>query len=199
MKKIIFSVFLTVFTINTFAQVKPKQNTLNHLVFKGVPIDGTLGDFVLKMKAEGFSSLGVEDGTALMQGDFAAYKNCKLGVATQNKKGLVSRVVVMLPTSETWANLSFNYISLKEMLTEKYGSPSEVVEEFKTSYQPRDDRSKMYELEMERCKYYVIYKIENGTVKLTMAHNSKAGSFVLLAYEDKINGDLVRAEALNDL
>ena len=42
-----------------------------HLTFKGVPIDGTLSEYVAKMKSAGFKYLGEQDGTAILQGDFA--------------------------------------------------------------------------------------------------------------------------------
>ena len=53
MKKVFFSLFLA-FTIvaTAFAQEESE-----HLTFKGVPIDGTLNEYVTKMKQAGFTHL----------------------------------------------------------------------------------------------------------------------------------------------
>ena len=54
-----------------------------------------------------------------------------------------------------------------EMLSEKYGRPSMVVEEFQSSYVD-DDSRKMYEVGMDRCKYYSIFKTKLGTIELSI-------------------------------
>lgn len=102
----------------------------NHLKFKGVPIDGTLKEFVSRMKRNGFKSLGSEDGVEVLQGDFAAYKECIVYVSTLDNKDLVSRISVVFPKQETWEYLYGDYKNLKGLLTEKYGQPSEITEKF---------------------------------------------------------------------
>ena len=60
----IFIVFHLVFilTIQAFSQ------SIEHLAFKGVPIDGKLSVYIAKMKQNGFEHLGTEDNTALFNG-----------------------------------------------------------------------------------------------------------------------------------
>ena len=41
------------------AQVK--QDTSQHLAFKGVPIDGTIDNYVSKMKQNGFTHIQIKD------------------------------------------------------------------------------------------------------------------------------------------
>ena len=139
MKKALISLILVLTATLLFAQNQSSQ----HLSFKGVPIDGTLNEYVAKMKQNGFTHIGTEDGVAMLKGDFAAYKGCIVGVVTLKRKDLVSKITVMFPKCDTWSSLSSNYFSLKEMLTEKYGEPSDYVEKFQSSSQPRDDNSKM--------------------------------------------------------
>ena len=71
MKRLIFLLFF----VNTIL-ISLAQDKSEHLSFKGVPIDGTLNEYVAKMKAAGFSYLGTQDGTAILQGEFAGFKNC---------------------------------------------------------------------------------------------------------------------------
>lgn len=185
-------IMLTVSVI-TFAQ-KP---TSQHLTFKGVPITGTLIDYVFKMKQNGFSHIATKDGTAILKGDFAGYKNCVVGVSTLKQKDLVHQIAVVFPDRETWSTLYGNYSSLKELLTEKYGKPSTEVEKFDDERQ--DDHNKMYQVQFDRCKYYSIWQTEQGDIEVSIEHNSITSCFVKLAYLDKINGTIIRAKAKDDL
>lgn len=195
MKKSLLSLFLVLTTLLSFAQ------TSDHLTFKGVPIDGTLEEYVSKMKKSGFSHLGTEDGTALLNGDFAGYKNCYVGVSTLKQKDLVHKIAVIFPDKDTWSTLSGNYFDLKRMLTEKYGKPSDVVEKFDVpSYsQPRDDQDKMYKVKFDNCKYYSIWETDKGEIQLSIDHNGVTNCFVKLAYFDKINSEKIKAKAIDDL
>lgn len=189
-----FMIFLTVIS-NTYSQ------TTDHLVFKGVPIDGTLNEYVSKMKQEGFTNLGIENGTALLRGDFAGYKDCIIGVSTLKQKDLVYKIGVMFPEQETWSTLSGNYFDLKEMLTEKYGEPADVLEKFDVpSYsQPKDDSEKMYKVQFDNCKYYSIWKTDKGEIQLSIEHDGVTKCFVRLAYFDKINSNIIKSKAKRDL
>jgi len=153
------------------------------------------------MKQQGFTLIGTENGVAMLEGDFAAFKGCIVGVSTLKQKDLVSIITVIFPERNTWSLLSSNYFSLKEMLTEKYGEPSDVVEEFDTeSYsKPKDDGDRMYQVSMDNCKYHSIYETEKGSIKLSIDHNSVLSCFVRLSYFDKINSEIIKAKAMDDL
>ena len=193
MKKLLLSLFLVLTSLISFAQ------TSDHLTFKGVPIDGTLDEYVSKMKKSGFSHLATEDGIAILKGDFAGYKDCTVGVYTLKQQDLVHKIAVIFPDKDTWSRLSTNYFDLKQMLTEKYGKPSDVVEKFDGNSQPRDDNSKMYEVKFDRCKYYSIWETDAGEIQLSIDHNSVTSCFVKLAYFDKINSAKIKAKAIDDL
>ena len=197
MKTIITSLFSIIIFITSFAQ--NNVDSEKHLKFKGVPIDGTLNEYVSKMKNSGFTLTGTEDGVAMLKGDFAGYKGCVLGVATLKGKDLVSKITVIFPERETWSFLSSNYYYLKELLTEKYGEPTEIVEKFDTYSEPEDDNSKMHQVVMNNCKYYTTYESENGTIQLSIENNGFSSSFVMLSYFDKINSEIIRQKAIDDL
>ena len=196
MKTIFTSLLFTLTVMNSFAQTK--SDSSKHLTFKGVPIDGTLNEYVLKMKKSGFTHTGTKDGIALLKGDFASYKNCIVGVSTLKQKDLVSKIAVMFPDRDTWSSLSSNYFNLKELLTEKYGDLSESVEEFQ-SYTPEDDGSKMIQVNLGACKYYTTYETAKGTIQLSIEYDGVTRCFVKLAYFDKINSEAVKKQALDDL
>lgn len=197
MRTILTTLFCFVLTMTSIAQ--DNTDTIEHITFKGVPIDGSLNEYVSKMKQSGFTLIGTEDGVAMLKGDFAAYKGCIIGVATLKGKDLVSKISVIFPEQETWSSLSSNYYNLKELLTEKYGEAAEIVEKFDTYSEPDDDNARMHEVGMDRCKYFTTFELENGSIQLSIEHDGFSSSFVMLSYYDKINSEKVRQKAIDDL
>jgi hypothetical protein len=197
MKKTLISVIIVLAAMISSAHAQVNAGSSAHLTFKGVPIDGTLREYIINMEKSGFTHIGTEDGIAILEGEFASYKSCNVYVVSLKQKDLVGKITVTFPESDTWSSLSFDYNSLKEMLTEKYGKPSDIVEKFE-GYQPTDDNSRMHELMMERCKYYTTYETEKGIIQLSIEHQVSLG-YVMLAYFDKINGDIIKANAIDDL
>jgi len=174
--------------------------TSNHLAFKGVPIDGTLKQYVARMKKAGFSHIGTRDGTAILQGDFAGHKNCDVYVSTIEGNDVVSYIVVVFPNRETWEYLYGDYKNLKEMLIEKYGQPSSVKEEFQGyKYSDETDNDKMHKVIMDECKYETRFITEKGEIVLWIGHERMMSTFVCLQYKDKINSGAVKQQAINDL
>jgi hypothetical protein len=193
MKQYIITLAFSLISTICFAQ------TADHLAFKGVPIDGTLNEYVAKMKQNGFTHVQTENGTAILTGDFAGYKNCFIGVSTLKQKDLVHKIAVLFPDKATWSNLFGDYMDLKTMLTEKYGEPTYVVEKFDVAIQPDDDESKMYQVKFDNCKYYSIWETSKGDIQLSIEHNSVTSCYVKLGYFDKINGDKIKDKAKDDL
>lgn len=194
MKRIITVLLAAALSLTAFA-----QNESQHLTFKGVPIDGTLSQFVTNMKAKGFTGAVNKDGTAALQGDFAGYKGCYIIVSTLKNKDLVSTIGVLFPECDNWSILEGNYLKLKGMLSTKYGEPAEEVEEFQNKYAGRDDSSKLHELKMDRCTYQTLWQTDKGNLVLRLINGDFGSVHVLLAYYDKINGLEVEAAAMDDL
>lgn len=193
MKKLLSIVLLIALLTPVFSQ------SSNHMTFKGIPIDGNLSDFTTKMKQKGFSYLGTQDGIALFNGEFAAFKDCTIGVISSKSTSTVSKVAVMFPECDTWSRLYGNYSQLKDMLTQKYGEPTENIERFDSYSEPRDDNSRLHELRMDRCKYVTVWETEKGDIELTIDHSDFYSCFVRLSYWDKINTEKVTSSAIDDL
>lgn len=196
MKKIIATLsFLMILISSSFAQ------NSEHLKFKGVPIDGTLNEYVSKMKQAGFVLEGTEDGVALLSGEFAGYSDCIVGVKTLQKLNLVHEIVVLFPSQDKWAGLNYDYERLKTMLSKKYGEPDECVEKFNApSYMITDDNDKMRQVENNNCEYYSKYDTNNGSIILTISNDGyEFGCRVKLFYTDKINSEIFDNAAMEDL
>ena len=179
-------------------QLRAQTQENSHLMFKGVPIDGTLSEYVAKMKLNGFTVVASEPGMSMLQGDFAGYKDCFVGVVTMKQKDLVSRIKVLFPDRDDWASLYGNYLNLKEMLTQKYGQPAEVVEEFPSYPYVTDEGLKYMYAQGGKCNYFTAFETPKGRVSLRI-DNTDSKCFISLTYTDKINGEIMKAKAIDDL
>ena len=195
MRTLFLSFLAVIMAMSTFAQ------TSEHMSFKGVPIDGTLNEYVAKMKQSGFQYLGAEDGTALLNGDFAGYKNCHVAVTTLKKIDLVHKIGVIFPNQETWSRLYSNYSDLKQMLTDKYGNPNEEVELFdvKPFQLPLDDNMKMNQVGIDNCKFFTVWKTDKGEIQLSIDHSGFTSCFVKVVYFDRINSAIINEKVKDDL
>jgi hypothetical protein len=196
MWKNVFFIFILTLTYTAFTQPKENKKSNAHLTFKGVPIDGTLSEFVEKMKSKGFTHISTEDEVATLKGDFALFKNCIVEVSTYKQIDLVSRIYVIFPENGNCSDASYDYFSLKKMLIEKYGNPAVVVEENQD-----DEPSDFVEaiITAIRCEYYSTFKTEKGIVHLSIEKDKLSEYYVLLSYCDKINDEIIKAKAKEDL
>ena len=96
MKQFVLSLLIAVCTVCN-AQT-------GHMKFKGVPMEGTLQSFTTKLKAKGFTPVGIQDGVSLLKGEFAGYKNCTIG-AVADKSGMICKVSVIFPEMDKWGDL----------------------------------------------------------------------------------------------
>lgn len=169
-----------------------------HMKFKGVEIDGSLSEMVTKLKTKGFTYLGAEDGIAILQGDFAGYRDCQIVVLSMKETGKVNAVAVAFPDREEWSSLKGDYDRLKSMLTEKYGEPSQVIEKFNKDYVP-DNWFRFHYIISDGATWMSAFETLNGTIELYMNKVDYDKATVILKYYDKANTDVVRASAMDDL
>ena len=74
-----------------------------------------------------------------------------------------------------------------------------MVERFDGFPQPEQDEVKMLEVMSNNCKYYAIWTTDKGDIQLSIVHDNILESLVELAYLDKINGNIIKANAKDDL
>ena len=171
-----------------------------HLSFKGVPIDGTLKAYTDAMVKAGFHYEDTQDGIALLTGDFAGYKNCVVGVSTLENLDVVSHIAVLFPEKETWTAVLNDYETLKAMLTQKYGKPSDSQEKFTGYVGDNSNGFIMHALKEGEYVWYTTFTTGLGDIQLSIAEGPKyATAMVRLVYRDKANGEKVRSAAMDDL
>ena len=171
-----------------------------HLSFKGVPINGTLQEYTNAMVKAGFHYEGTQDGISILTGDFAGYKNCVVGVSTLKNLNVVSHIAVLFPDKDTWTSVLSDYETLKSMLTEKYGIPSDNREKFGTYVGDYVNGLVMHALKDGEYEWYTTFSTELGDIELSITAGTKYNTAaVRLGYYDKANSEKVRSSAMDDL
>lgn len=191
MKKLFSLLIALVICTTTYAQSE-------HLTFKGVPIDGSLREYIASMKEAGFTLINTEEDIATLQGDFAGYKNCKITVTTIKPMDLVNTINVAFPERDEWSELEGDYNLLKSMLQHKYGTPADCVEKFDMTSSYLDNSMKLTLLLMDECTWYTTFYTPNGDIKLSIEYKAPE-SFVQLSYYDRLNSNAVMQQAIDDL
>lgn len=144
MKKIVVILALTIASVSLFAQAPQ---------FKGVSIEGSVNDFVTKLKTKGCSFVertkAPDTGGEVvrMKGSYAGYQNCDIILFTDDKNKNIEGVRVIMPLKcyrygETIEGISDNYkdvrsmyLDVKSKMTEKYGTPVVINENEINTYQ----------------------------------------------------------------
>ena len=195
MKRILIALLFVFSCIGVMA-----QNANEHLKFMGIPINGTLESFTQKLVAKKIKSIQAAEGVGLFNGAFAGKNDCNIFVATVPNRNIVSKVVVCLPSRETWAWLEHDYNEFKQMLTSKYGEPFQHSETFKDGASPTSDYSKMSLLKDDKCLYFSMWKFNEGVIALhILGAESSLNCFVRIGYIDGINDELAKDSKQNDL
>lgn len=193
MKRIFTLLTLIVMLYSTSAQDQ-------HLSFKGVPINGTLKEYTDAMVKAGFHYEGTQDGISVLSGDFAGHKGCIIGVSTLKNCDVVSHIAVIFPNKETWSAVLNDYETLKSMLTEKYGYPSDSKEQFTDYVGDYSNGLVMSALKNGKYEWHTTFSTELGNIELSIIEGTKFyTAAVRLSYYDKANSEKVRQSAMDDL
>ena len=144
-------------TINIPSSTPSGTTASSPLVFKGIPMTGTLSAFGSELVKAGFRSAG--NGT--YTGDFAGYSGCKVTPSGSNP---VQEVRVDFPVISDWNTLEKAYDALQASLTQKYGI------EPKTSTNNN----------------LAIYDLPGGTITLDADVSNQANWHVILKYTNAL-------------
>ena len=123
------------------------------LIFKGIPMSGSLSAFGSELVRAGFKKAG--DGT--FTGDFAGYSGCKVTPSGSNP---VEEVRVDFPVISDWDALEKAYDSLQASLTQKYGIEPKTAANSNAA----------------------VYSLPNGTITLDADVANRSSWHVILTY-----------------
>ena len=195
MKRILIALLFIFSCIGAMA-----QNANEHLKFMGIPINGTLESFTQKLVAKGIKREHAWDNALLLKGTFAGKSGSGVCVMRVPSRNIVYKVVVCLPSKDTWEWLENDYKEFKEMLTTKYGEPYKCSESFKEGTYVGSDYLKISALKGGECEYYSAWGSTEGMILLEIFNaDGSSDSCVRLTYIDLINGKLADSSKQDDL
>lgn len=168
-----------------------------HLAFKGIPIDGTLEEYVANLKSVQFRVSELNADEARLIGNFAGYKDCTVTVSSIMPRNLVNEITVSFPYVYNWATLIDNYNELKQMLTQKYCKPSQ--QTFDLSYYNHSgDSSKFRALSDGEIIIRCSFVTSKGTIQMWI-EGYRSSAAIKIKYTDNVNTATVKTDAYNDL
>ena len=185
-KKIIATLSLFFLTFFSFCQ------SINHIDFEGVPVDGTFDVFVPKMLINDYRFDEFYGDIAVFKGKYNGQK-CSVGAVAESESGVVHMVGVIFESHYSWTQIYKDYIKHKKYLAEKYGEPSEVFEEF-AGEEPKNDSDRMYKLINDSCLFACSWVLENGVIVMSIESEDYFNNHVIITYIDSANTKKVATE-----
>ena len=188
MKSLLLSLIVSCFAICGFAQ--------EHLTFKGIPISGSITTFCQKLKAKGFVQIGSEGNTRLFKGDFTG-RPATVGVTAADNAHDVYIVAVFFDGSDSWNSLVNTYEHYKDLYIEKYGIPTQCIENNPSSY--NSNMLLMHELFQGRVTYACIFEAPGGDIQISIEKGNNNDGYVLIKYQDAQNVKIKRQNDLDEI
>jgi len=178
--KILLLLSLIVLALNSYSQ---------NLTFKGIPINGTISQFVDKLKQQGitYKNMSESGTTAYCFGEFAGYKNCEINVVGSPSL-LVWKVVVYLPEQSSWSIIKGQYFLIKDAFNSKLGK-GDTYEDFISPYF-LGDGYEMQAVRLEKCDYSTFWQTSEGYIKVEISRFLQ----LRVSFEDTKNSDIDSAE-----
>ena len=190
MKRILFSVVALLMAIALNAQDA-------HLKFKGIPIDGNYKEFAQKLIQKDFKQIEATNDGIVLTGNFMATPGVMVLVYPDPTTKAVSAVSAMIEAGDNWPTIEGKYIDVVETYKEKYGEPTEHVEEFTTNYASSDALRKNA-LHDGQCNYKSQWEVEGGRIVISLAY-FQFNYYVICAYVDEQNIKALRQTIIDDI
>lgn len=212
MKNIILFAAIFWLTATLFAQ----NPALSVPKFKGIEITGTIDQFGIKLSSQGFKLMTKDDNSAFYMGRFAGMDDCLVGLFPVENSKDISTVAVLIGLNllsdygtyssyESWEKLLNDYNDLKELLTEKYGKPTEENEGFANGAYTYSSYAKLSSVKNGQCEYFTTWgdsDVDKMVIQLAISGGKSMGfdcAVITLKYwnEDKLKDS--RKEIIDDL
>ena len=168
-----------------------------HLKFKGIPIDGEYKAFAQKLVQKGFKQIESSPDGIVLTGNFMATPGVMVLVYPDPTSKNVSTVSAMTEAGDNWPTIESKYYDVVETYKEKYGEPTQHVEEFTTDVH-NDDFFRKNALHDGQCNYKSYWETEGGRIVLSLAY-FQFKYYVICAYVDEQNVKALRQTIIDDI
>ncbi len=169
-----------------------KKSGIEHFTFKGIPINGSLTQFVAQLKSLNFTLLKVTEADALLAGKFAGEE---VHIFVQSAQNTVYGVTVSYEEKTSWKAIKTQYENTKALLISKYGNPKESSEVFDEPIYEVPGME-LSGLRKDKCNYSSTFVTENGNGMINLKISTNAS--LVLNYIDAMNYLLISGEIYKD-
>lgn len=190
MKKVLFTLVALLFALTLNAQDA-------HLKFKGIPIDGNYKEFAQKLIQKDFKQIESSNDGIVLIGNFMATSGVMVLVYPDPTSKAVSAVSAMIEAGGNWTTIEGKYYDVVSTYKEKYGEPTEHVEEFTTDVH-NDDYFRKNALQDGQCYYKSQWEVEGGRIVVSLAY-FQFKYYVICAYVDEQNVKALRQTIIDDI
>ncbi|MBR3577368.1 MAG: hypothetical protein IKN98_01155 [Bacteroidales bacterium] len=206
------TLFVAIFLL--FATLNAQNPALNVPKFKGIEITGTVDQFGTKLSSQGFTFIGKESYGSAYMGRFAGKDDCFIVLAPVENSNDIASVNVMIGLKfseyevysyETWEKLLSDYNDLKDLLTEKYGEPTENTEGFTKDAYTHSSYSKLNSVKNGQCEYSAKWgdkDVDKMVVRLSITGGKNMGlecAIITLQYWNVEKTNSSKKEIIDDL
>lgn len=182
--------------------------------FKGNEITGTVDQFGTKLSSQGFTFIGKESYGSAYTGRFAGMNDCiVILLPVENSKDIASVSVLIglkfdgydIHSYETWERLLKDYEDLKDLMTEKYGEPTEQNVGFTRDAYTGSSSQKLHSVKEGQCEYYSKWgdpDVDKMVVRLSINGGKSMGfdcAIIVLNYYNVEKANSSKKEIIDDL
>lgn len=190
MKKILISTIAAFLVFSSQAQDA-------HLKFKGIPIDGNYKEFAQKLIQKDFKQIEATNDGIVLKGNFMATPGVMVLVYPDPTSKAVSAVSAMIEAGDNWPTIEGKYNDVVSTYKEKYGEPTEHIEEF-TADVFNSDSWRLNRLQDGQCNYKSLWEVEGGRIVISLAY-FQFNNYVICAYVDEQNVKALRQTIIDDI
>ena len=190
MRRFIISITAVIISVSLYAQD-------THLKFKGIPIDGNYKEFAQKLIQKDFKQIEVSNDGIVLKGNFMATPGVMVLVYPDPTSKAVSAVSAMIEAGDNWPTIEGKYYDVVGTYKEKYGEPTEHIEEF-TADVYNSDSWRKNRLEEGQCNYKSLWEVEGGRIVLSLGY-FQFKYYVICAYVDEQNVKALRQTIIDDI
>lgn len=181
-----------------FAALAQGLSSQDHLLFKGIPIDGEPTKVCRSLQDQGFSLLGSRDGIIGLTGRFAGFDGSVISILSD--EGCVWKVVVDFTGHDNWSSVKRQYELFKKSYVKKYGVEP-VCSEFFPNYVQEGSGREASAFRDETGEWQSVFQLGSGSVVMSVRPvvSGPGKLFLRLEYIDEFNSFMHDNALMNDI
>lgn len=172
----------------------PVPPKIGHVLFKGIPVDGSSAEFGKKLEKNGFKLAGGN----IYTGTFAGVQGSEILVSASG--GCVWKVTVLFPSLQNWVSTKEQYLKFKNWFSWKYVTSPTVVRESLTPRFKEGCGQEVWGFESGASMYFSTYDIPDGSAVVYVIYDRTSTSLrVCIDYIDRMNSILKEEKDMSDI